>query len=80
MLRLRRVSHGHLRRGLTRGATVGTIVLVHGNEGSKKKQKNDERSQYVIENKGSGLQTNPNEANFGGQSAAQILLPQKMAG
>jgi hypothetical protein len=29
----------------------------------RKEQKNDERSQYIIENKGLGLQTNPNEAN-----------------
>ena len=29
-------------------------------------QENDERSQYVIENKQTGLQTKPNEANFGG--------------
>jgi hypothetical protein len=40
----------------------------------------DERSHYVIENKGSAKRTKPNKANFGALSATQILLPQKMAG
>jgi hypothetical protein len=47
--------------------TTGSGVArgVDGDDaGRKNEQKNDERSQYVVENKGSGLQTNPNEANY----------------
>jgi hypothetical protein len=45
------------------GATGTVIYRASGGEATaSKKKKNDERSQYIIENKGSGLQTNPNEA------------------
>jgi hypothetical protein len=43
-------------------AKAGTIRSYHKTvPAEEKRTKNDERSQYIIENKGPGLQTKPNE-------------------